>query len=86
VLYLLAVIGVVIAIAKRRVEFCLLALFLFIQLLPVVWTIMSNPGPRIAYGTMFPFELFFAALCLATAIQFAMKRLRAKASKAPAAS
>jgi hypothetical protein len=38
--------------------------FLFLQLLPIVWTVMANPGPRISYGSMLPFELFFAAFGL----------------------
>jgi hypothetical protein len=68
VLYFFAVAGLILALVLRRAEYCFLALFLFIQLLPVVWTVIANPGPRISYGTMFPFELFFAALTLSYAI------------------
>jgi hypothetical protein len=64
ILYFLAVIGVIFAFLRRRWEYVLLAAFLFIQLLPVVWTIVANSGPRVSYGTFFPFELFFAALAL----------------------
>jgi hypothetical protein len=65
-LYLFFLIGVVTAFAKRRWDYGLLFFFLFVQELPVVWTIIANPGPRIPYGNLFPFELFFTALALAT--------------------
>jgi len=64
VLYFLAIGGLIVALLQRRWDFCLLAGCLFIQMLPVVWTSVSNPGPRVPYGTMFPFELVFAALGL----------------------
>jgi len=62
VLYFLSLLGIVIAFAKRRWEFCVLAACLFIQLLPIVWTSITTPGPRVAYGTLLPFELFFATV------------------------
>lgn len=62
ILYFLAVAGIVLAFVKRRWEFCILAVCLFIQMLPIVWTTIATPGPRVAYGTLLPFELFFAAL------------------------
>jgi len=64
ILYFFAIGGLIAAFVKRRWEYALLAAFLFVQLLPIVWTVISNPGPRISYGTLFPFELFFAALAL----------------------
>jgi len=68
ILYFVAIVGLLVAVIKRRKEFWLLGAFLFIQLLPVVWTIVANSGPRVSYGTLFPFELFFAALALAYAV------------------
>lgn len=62
VLYLLSLLGIIVAFAKRRWDFCILAACLFIQLLPIVWTTISTPGPRVAYGTLLPFELFFATV------------------------
>ncbi len=64
ILYFLAVGGLVVSILQRRRDFCLLTGCMFVQMLPVVWTSVSNPGPRVPYGTMFPFELAFAALAL----------------------
>ncbi|HEY3898351.1 MAG TPA: hypothetical protein VGM54_07045 [Chthoniobacter sp.] len=75
ILYFLAVIGVIFAFVKRRPEYCLLAVFLFIQLLPVVWTSINTPGPRVAYGTLFPFELFFCAWALGCFLPLIAKRL-----------
>jgi hypothetical protein len=71
ILYFLALIGVIFAFVKWRWEYVLLAVFLFIQLLPVVWTIVANSGPRVSYGTFFPFELFFAALALSYLVPLA---------------
>jgi 4-amino-4-deoxy-L-arabinose transferase-like glycosyltransferase len=73
-LYFLAALGLVLAFVKRRPEYCLLAGFMFIQLLPVVWTSPNTPGPRVAYGTLFPFELFFCALTLAIFLPFLAAR------------
>jgi 4-amino-4-deoxy-L-arabinose transferase-like glycosyltransferase len=84
ILYFLAVIGVAIAVVKRQREFWILAIFLFIQLFPVVWTIVANSGPRVSYGTLFPFELFFAALTLATILPFAGEWLAARRNRSAA--
>jgi hypothetical protein len=62
VLYFLALAGIVLAFVRRRWEFCVLAVCLFIQMLPIVWTTVTTPGPRVAYGTLLPFELFFATV------------------------
>jgi len=64
ILYFFAIVGLAATCFQRRWDFCLLAGCLFIQMLPVVWTSLSNPGPRVPYGTMFPFELVFAALAV----------------------
>jgi hypothetical protein len=81
-LYFLAVIGIVAAFARRRWEYCVLAGFMFVQLLPIVWTSISTPGPRIAYGTMFPFELFFAALSFSYIQSLVTKYISFRASNA----
>lgn len=70
VLYFLALAGIVLAFVKRRWEFCVLAVCLFIQMLPIVWTTVTTPGPRVAYGTLLPFELFFATLCASYLLPF----------------
>jgi hypothetical protein len=72
VLYFLALGGLIVALLQRRWDFWLLAVCMLLQMLPMVWTSLSNPTPRVPYGTMFPFELLFAALglqCLANLIQ-----------------
>ena len=63
-LHLLALAGVCLALGKRNSAFGLLALFAFVQSLPLVWTYLSNQNPRIAYAAILPFEWIFSALAL----------------------
>ena len=70
VLYFLALAGVILAFVKRQWEFCVLAACLFILMLPIVWTTVTTPGPRVAYGTLLPFELFFATLGVSYLLPF----------------
>jgi hypothetical protein len=83
VLYFLAGIGLLLALAKRRWEYWFLGAFLFIQLLPIVWTIVANPGPRISYGTLFPFELFFAALALSYIVPLVCQGIKSRKGPRP---
>jgi hypothetical protein len=65
ILFLLSIGGVFVAFQKASAEYRFLCLFLFLQLLPLVWTNLSNPTARVPYGSTLPFELFLAALFLA---------------------
>jgi hypothetical protein len=62
ILFLLSVGGVFVAFRRTSSEYRFLCLFLFLQLLPLVWTNLSNPTARVPYGSTLPFELFLAAL------------------------
>ena len=71
VLYLLAVGGAVAAIRRRNRAYGLLLVFFGIEMLPLIWTKLSNPNTRVPYSAMLPFELFFAAYALRTAATWA---------------
>jgi len=64
VLFILAWLGVVTAFIKGPSCYRWLALFAIIQLLPLVWTNLSNPTIRVPFASTLPFELFFAGLLL----------------------
>jgi hypothetical protein len=66
-LFLLSIGGAWIAFRIPAREYRFLCLFLVLQMLPLVWTNLSNPTARVPYGSMLPFELFLAALFLAWA-------------------
>jgi hypothetical protein len=85
ILYYVAIAGLVMTFVKRRWEYALLGAFLFIQLLPIVWTVLANPGPRISYGTFFPFELFFAALALSYLVPLVSQGITSRMKPRPAA-
>jgi 4-amino-4-deoxy-L-arabinose transferase-like glycosyltransferase len=65
ILFLLSIGGVFVAFRRASAEYRFLCLFLFLQLLPLVWTNLSNPTARVPYGSTLPFELFLAALFVA---------------------
>jgi hypothetical protein len=62
ILFLLSVGGIFVAFRRASSEHRFLCLFLFLQLVPLVWTNLSNPTARVPYGSTLPFELFLAAL------------------------
>jgi hypothetical protein len=64
-LFLLSLAGMWTAVRKGPNEFRFLLLFFIIQLLPFIWTNLTNPTARVPYGSTFPFEPFFAACFLA---------------------
>jgi hypothetical protein len=64
ILYLLGLAGVYCGFRNTTSEYRYLFLFLFLEMLPLVWTNLSNPTARVPYGSTLPFELFFAALFL----------------------
>ncbi len=64
-LFLFSIGGVWIAFRIATKEYRFLCLFLFLQMMPLVWTNLSNPTARVPYGSLLPFELFLAGLFLA---------------------
>jgi hypothetical protein len=72
-MFLLALAGTLLALARGPSEYRWLLLFGAIQLLPLIWTNLSNPTMRVPYAATLPFELFFAALPLAAAVSLARK-------------
>ena len=72
-MFLLAVAGTLLALARGPSEYRWLLLFGAIQLLPLIWTNLSNPTMRVPYAATLPFELFFAALPLALVASLARK-------------
>ena len=60
-LFLLAFGGVVIAMARGPTSYRMLTVFAILQLLPLIWTNLSNPTGRVAYAATMPFEIAFAA-------------------------
>jgi len=65
ILYILALAGAGIVIVRGPAPCRVLLLFAVLQLLPLMWTNLSNPNTRVPYGAVFPFELAFAAIGLA---------------------
>jgi hypothetical protein len=63
-LFLFSIGGVWIAFRIPTREYRFLFLFLVLQMIPLVWTNLSNPTARVPYGSLLPFELFFAGLFL----------------------
>ena len=68
-LFLFSIGGAWIALRIASREYRFLCLFLVLQMLPLVWTNLSNPTARVPYGSMLPFELFLAALFLAWVLE-----------------
>jgi hypothetical protein len=64
-LFLFSIGGVWIAFQTATTEYRFLCLFLVLQMMPLVWTNLSNPTSRVPYGSLLPFELFLAGLFLA---------------------
>lgn len=63
-LYLLAAAGIAISAFTRNRTYLTLAAFFLVQMLPLIWTTLSNPTDRVPYASLFPFELVFAAFAL----------------------
>jgi hypothetical protein len=72
-MFLLALAGTLLALARGPSEYRWLLLFGAIQLLPLIWTNLPNPTMRVPYAATLPFELFFAALPLALVVSLARK-------------
>lgn len=64
VLFYLAIVGFIAACFQRNRIYLALAAFFLIQMLPLIWTTLSNPTDRVPYAAMLPFEFFFAAFAL----------------------
>ena len=63
-LYFLALAGVMLTLWKGSARYRTLALFGILQMLPLMWTNLSNPTIRVPYAAGLPFEAIFAALFL----------------------
>ncbi len=63
-LYLLAAAGVAVSAFTRNRTYLTLAAFFLLQMLPLIWTTLSNPTDRVPYASLLPFELVFAAFAL----------------------
>lgn len=63
-LFLLALAGVLLAALRGPSSYRVLAIFGILQLLPLMWTNVSNPNVRVPYAAAMPFEIVFAAFCL----------------------
>jgi hypothetical protein len=63
-LYFLALAGFVMTLWRGPGVYRTLALFGILQMLPLVWTNLSNPTIRVPYAASLPFEVIFAALFL----------------------
>jgi hypothetical protein len=64
--------GIAVAVLARKMQLIALLLFLSVQLLPIIWTSLSNPSMRIPAAVLLPFGVVFAcylfhAFCLAFA-------------------
>ena len=64
VLYLLAIAGLLASVLQRNRTYLALGAFFLIQILPLIWTSLSNPNDRVPYAAILPFEFFFAAFAL----------------------
>ena len=61
----------------RKEPYIFLTLFMFIQLLPIVWTMLSNPTPRIPYASLLPFVTLYFAFFISVILEYG-KRIFAK--------
>lgn len=63
-LYLLAAAGLAVSAFTRNRTYLALAAFFLLQMLPLIWTTLSNPTDRVPYASLLPFELVFSAFAL----------------------
>jgi hypothetical protein len=73
----LVVLGLVFGILSKKPQYVLLTLFMFIQLIPIVWTDLANPTQRIPWSILFPFAVIYFALFFSFSID-ALKRAGAR--------
>ncbi len=71
--WLALVVGFVVAVWQKNKDMLLLAATLFIVMAPVVWTVISNPTPRIGFAFTLPFAVFLGT----NALVFMRRRLNA---------
>lgn len=81
-LFLLAAVGAIAAVVRRHRAYCLLLVFFMVEMLPLIWTNLSNPNDRVPYSAMVPFELFFAVFALQTVADWAA-RVKARRNGSP---
>ncbi len=65
VLFILSLFGAALALWRGPLSLRIVFIFGSVQLLPLMWTHMSNPTVRVPYAASFPFELFFTAVLVA---------------------
>lgn len=65
VLFILSLFGAALALWRGPMSLRIVFVFGSVQLLPLMWTHMSNPTVRVPYAASLPFELFFTAVLLA---------------------
>ena len=58
--------GILWACILREKSFLLLLLFMFVNLLPIVWSNLANPTLRIPAASIMPFGLFFMMFAVAS--------------------
>jgi hypothetical protein len=63
-IHLLAAAGLLVALARRRRRDLILVVVMLITLLPIVWTSLSTPFDRIAYGAEIAFIILLSAILL----------------------
>jgi phage tail protein X len=63
-LFLLGLGGFLLALGRGPASFRVLAVFGLVQLLPLMWTNVSNPNDRVPYASTMPLELAFAGLMI----------------------
>lgn len=73
VLYSLALAGCLVALIFGPAPFRWLLLSFILQMLPLIWTNLPNPSPRIPYGAMLPFEVIFAGFLMAWLAERSMR-------------
>ncbi|MEJ2262775.1 MAG: glycosyltransferase family 39 protein [Anaerolineales bacterium] len=66
---ILVIVGFVFGCLAIRPEYSLLAVFMFIQMLPIVWTYLPNQTLRIPYTALMPFAMIYLAALFSVSIQ-----------------
>lgn len=79
-LWLAMLAGILVAVWQKQKDVLLLAATLFLIMAPVVWTVVSNPTPRIGFAFTLPFSAFFGGYAVAV-LRARLRPLRSCAFK-----
>ena len=60
--YVVAMVGLLLAIGTRMPSRVFLTVFMLLQASPLIWTAMSNPNNRVVYGGLLPFLLVYVMI------------------------